>query len=450
MQNSTKTQRGQALILIVFAIVGMIGLTALAIDGGNAYSDRRHAQNAADTAALAAALSKVNGGNQATWTQAGLAIASANGYTTGTNATVAVNSCTPAPNPPCVLGVHDDPTQFVQVVITSTIHTFFAPVIGIRQITNTVQAIAKAVPEVKVPWYNGNALVSLMPGCKQGGGPFPFELGGNQTTLVQGTGVFVNSNCSSAFYQNGNSSLLTSPGVCVVGGAAGAVTGVNPPPQYGCGQQIDPAMYTQVPLGPTSCDGEGNGGNGYIVNLGGGNYYAYPGNYTATFPPISGGNLKIGQGIYCLHNGFSVTGNLNMTTDVNNSGAYESTEGALFYVEGGDVNIGGNGTVYLHAITTSSSPLGPDLVGYLFYVPATNGSSVSLTGGSNTTYVGTILAPGSLVTLSGGSGTGNSLNLQTQIIGEQLKLTGSGSLNITYNQSQNATTYQAPQITPYK
>ncbi len=447
MEHSTKHERGQALILIVFAIVGMVGLTALAIDGGNAYSDRRHAQNAADTAALAAALSKINGADQATWTQAGLNIAATNGYSNGANATVSVNSCSPQPDPPCVLGAGEDPTKFVQVVIQSTVRTYFAPVVGIRWLTNTVQAIAKAVPEVKVPWYNGNALVSLMPGCKQGGGPFPFEIGGNQTTSVHGTGVFVNSKCSSAFYQNGASSSMNAPGVCVVGGAAGAVVGVNPPPTYNCGQQIDMQMYTQVPLGPTSCDSEGNG---KVDDLGGGNYYAHAGNYNGTFPPVSNGNLKIGQGIYCLHNGFSVTGNMNMTTDTNGDGIYEVSEGALFYVEGGGVSIGGNGSVYLHSITTTSTGLGPDLVGYLMYVPVTNGSSVSLTGGSDTTYVGTILAPGSLITLSGGSGTGNSLNLQTQIIGEQIKLTGSGNLNITYNQSQNAMTYQAPQLTPYK
>ncbi|MGE5073357.1 MAG: Tad domain-containing protein, partial [Anaerolineae bacterium] len=49
-------ESGQALILIVFAIVGLVGLTGLAVDGGLTYSDRRRAQNAADNSALAAAL----------------------------------------------------------------------------------------------------------------------------------------------------------------------------------------------------------------------------------------------------------------------------------------------------------------------------------------------------------------------------------------------------------
>src|SRR5512142_51844 len=54
-------ERGQALIIIVFALIGLFGITALAVDGGMAYSDRRNAQNAADSAALAAALADIRG-----------------------------------------------------------------------------------------------------------------------------------------------------------------------------------------------------------------------------------------------------------------------------------------------------------------------------------------------------------------------------------------------------
>jgi len=51
---STKysSERGQVLVLLVLALVGLLGFTALAIDGGMVYSDRRTAQNAADASAL--------------------------------------------------------------------------------------------------------------------------------------------------------------------------------------------------------------------------------------------------------------------------------------------------------------------------------------------------------------------------------------------------------------
>ena len=54
-----KSEKGQALVLIVLAAMGLFGFAALSIDGGMVFSDRRHAQNAADTAALAAALARV-------------------------------------------------------------------------------------------------------------------------------------------------------------------------------------------------------------------------------------------------------------------------------------------------------------------------------------------------------------------------------------------------------
>jgi len=50
------TEKGQVLIIIALAAVVLVGFSALAIDGARVFEDKRHAQNAADTAALAGAL----------------------------------------------------------------------------------------------------------------------------------------------------------------------------------------------------------------------------------------------------------------------------------------------------------------------------------------------------------------------------------------------------------
>jgi hypothetical protein len=50
-----RKQSGQALIIMAGALVALIALVALAVDGGNAYAQRRIAQNAADGASLAGA-----------------------------------------------------------------------------------------------------------------------------------------------------------------------------------------------------------------------------------------------------------------------------------------------------------------------------------------------------------------------------------------------------------
>ena len=150
--NDKRSQRGQALILIVLGIVGLVAITALAIDAGNAFSDRRHAQNAADTAALAAALAKINGQDLST---AATNRATSNGYDGVTDNTVTVN------NPPAAgcdgsNGPYAGNDEYIQVIIHSDVNTFFAPIVGIDQLHNCVEAIAMAKMGVNAAIFAGS------------------------------------------------------------------------------------------------------------------------------------------------------------------------------------------------------------------------------------------------------------------------------------------------------
>jgi uncharacterized membrane protein len=51
-----KSESGQALYLLVIGIVSLIGFTALAIDGGRLYSERRTVQGVSDTTAFTGAV----------------------------------------------------------------------------------------------------------------------------------------------------------------------------------------------------------------------------------------------------------------------------------------------------------------------------------------------------------------------------------------------------------
>ncbi len=55
MKETHDTEGGQAIVIMVFAIIAMAALVGLAVDGGHLYTLRRQAQNAADAAALAGA-----------------------------------------------------------------------------------------------------------------------------------------------------------------------------------------------------------------------------------------------------------------------------------------------------------------------------------------------------------------------------------------------------------
>ena len=127
---------GQALIIVVLAIVGLAGMAGLVIDGGNSFLDRRNAQNAADSAALAAALTRVrSGGNLGA---AALASAAQNGYdNNGTSNVVEFH------NPP-ISGPNAGNVEYVQVIITSHVKTYFARVLGWKQLTNRVDAVARS------------------------------------------------------------------------------------------------------------------------------------------------------------------------------------------------------------------------------------------------------------------------------------------------------------------
>src|SRR5258706_855071 len=103
-------ERRQALILIVFSIIGLIGMSALAIDGGNAYLERRKTQNAADSAELAGAIARIEGNN---WRAVALASAKSNGYdNNGTTNTVELNT-------PPTSGQYVDNPEYIQVIVTS-------------------------------------------------------------------------------------------------------------------------------------------------------------------------------------------------------------------------------------------------------------------------------------------------------------------------------------------
>src|SRR6185295_5100871 len=140
-----KSEKGQALVIIALAAVGLFAFTALAIDGSRVFSDRRHAQNAADTAVLAAALAKIRTPDYPPNTpdapfvaavDAGLHRALTNGYTNDADSSVEVNFCNEVGlTPPCEgLPVGADPSEYIQVVIRLTTKTTFARIVGWREV----------------------------------------------------------------------------------------------------------------------------------------------------------------------------------------------------------------------------------------------------------------------------------------------------------------------------
>jgi len=456
-RNNRKNEGGQALIMIVFAIVGLIALTALTVDGGNIYSNRRHAQNAADTAAFAAARAKVR---QESWKDAALVIASENDFTdlladdtsSDSLVNVEVYGCEESkPGEYAECGdEYEGSDEYLVVVITSTVDTFFAPIIGIQQVTNRVKAIAQAKPSSVDATLLTNAMVSLMTGCKPSGWPHdPFTISGNSTSIVGGSGVFINSNCDNALNQNGAATMNAEFGVCVVGTSNVAPGSVNPPPVSNCGT---PLAYPPVVLPNPSCDTNGDGvinpsEEGTITQTSSDPmiYTASPGYYGGDFPNTSpSGKLIMQKGVYCINNNFLLNSQWNVTTDANNNGNFDPySEGVLIMTENGGITLNGSSAIDLHALSSEDPNIPEDLQNLLFFMPLGNDSTLNMNGASGSAFTGSIWAPSSHCSLEGNN---TSYDVNSQFMCYSMSLSGSANINISYNENENHIIQVPPSI----
>lgn len=406
MKRGNSSEHGQVLVIIALAIFGLVGITGLAIDGSRAYSDRRKAQNAADTAAMAAALAKIQ--ENVNWLDIGMRRAESNGYdNNGTTNNVVIN------NPPTD-GPYAGDGQYIQVYITSHLGTLFGRVLGIEQITNKVQAIARVTPMIREPMYGGNALVSLN---KSACSALSYQ--GNASLIVTGSGVFSNSDCTStsngAFNTNTGSGSVTAPCLTAVGTiTTGTNTNLD---TNGCMQSEDRSLQIQDPFSLFQYPNITCGTNTAKVLSDG--FTMSPGNWSGAFPPA--GVKVLQSGIYCLdttNHGF-----------VLNAGQQLIGNGVVIYMKSGKVSWS-SGEVHL------SAPSELPYKGLLLYMPykdPTNCSDVTINGNGTSTFTGSILAPCSNVKLTGGSG-GTGYN--NQIIADTITLSGGTDIKINYDSDQ--------------
>lgn len=455
MKTNSLSQRGQTLILIALAAIGLFAITGLAIDGSARFSDRRHAQNASDTAALAAALAKVNAlstnvsdlsPTTNAWATcpppsgvlpspvcelvltAGLNRAAENGYDNNlaTN-DVEVHS-------PPISGYYAGDAGYVQVIITSTVNTYFARVLGINQTQNIVQAVAAV--HKGGPLFDGASIVSLNPNpnCSSGGGSGggSVDVGGNGTINLNGGGIFVNSDESCGYSQTSCSVILNVSGGANIssagspinmGGCASAI------PQDTTKEQIVIPDEVFFPPEPIECSQPHPAAEMIGVDSNGvENWRIRPG-YYIDFP--QGGlvpnnkNILLMPGVYCVDSDIQWSGTTFESLD--------GSAGVTIYVRSGHgISININSPIHLDPSTSG------DYRGYLFIVEGDQGSieSCTINGGSYLTLDGTIFAPYCNVTINGDN-TSNAL-FNAQIIGWDIKLNGGNTIIFTYNPSQNA------------
>lgn len=399
MKTKNLSERGQALIFIALAAIGLFAITGLAIDGSAKFSDYRHAQNAADTAALAGALAKINSDSQ--WKLVALDRAGSNGYDNNlVNKTVDVYACNENGSD---CGPYAGEQNIVKVVINSQVKTTFARVIGISQTRNTVQAYAMSQQSYTGELYGGASIVGLAPDqCKT------IWFSGGGETNINGGGVFSNSNKDCGVTIQGSADIDMDGSIDMV--ADGYTKNGNPPLgdidggiKSGADQYAYPPPAKMLP-NPTCSGNAVKSGNAMS-----------PGNWSGTFPP--NGVKTLNAGTYCINGTFKMNANDTLT------GA-----GVTIVMQSGGIDWNGGARI------TLSAPTSGNLAGLLIYAPMSNTSTMRFNGNAETLLTGTVLMPAAPIIFNG---TGNLNPSRVQIVGYTIELTGSNATNVLYQDADN-------------
>jgi len=414
---SKTSEKGQALILIALAAIGLFAFAALAIDGSRVYSDKRHAQNAADTAALAGALvytradaDDIENDSEILTLVTGAAQprATGNGYDGGAKNDITIS--TVAVTTDC----RSKQGREITVKIVSYLDTTLARVIGRTQITNAVTATALACrPFHDIP-FDKNAIVSLAP---EGTG---FDANGGPNVIVTGGGIYSNSTGDShpdAAISCGGGAHFTAPSVTVVGGVdiTGCSTLTDDPTPNITHTPLTYADYSDLFPDEPDCDD----GAAY---LSGGQWHPQPGTDGSTV--ALNGTMDFAPGLYCV------------TNSPGNAVDTLSGTGVTFFIDvaGFNMKLNGDG----EGFNGLTAPTSGDYQGVLFYLAPefdVDGNLIQtqqldLRGNGNADVSGTVIAPSANVTMFGNSGTGA---IDSQIIAYTVDTGGGADVTVAFN-----------------
>lgn len=421
-----RSESGQVFVMLVLLVTALVGFTALAIDGGMVYSERRRAQNAADSGALAGALAKTLSENLHV---AALDRIDSNGFGTSWG------PCDPA-GYDCTLGTGENWTvevtnpprsgdfagndDYIQVVISTKVEGAFVHLFFGDGLQTTVTAVSRVWPAQNIT--PGYALYgATKTECKG------LWFSGTGDTSITGGSVFSNSDADSpscqSGVQDGSGAIIVGPSpenLQVVGGFdLGGSGSVSPLPVVEGAPQDD-----LRPVPTPDCSGLTDYGK-ELINAGQSKTLD-PGLYES-ISFHAGASVTMNPGMYCIYGDKGFTGN---------GGSIAGT-GVMIYMLDGGLDLGGNSLVSLAAESGSGvlvDPSSNDWKGMLIFVDPANSNAVKLTGNTGTTYTGTVFAPSSDCTING---TGDSIGLlSTQIICNTIKITGTSQVDIQYNQSE--------------
>lgn len=431
------SENGQAIVLIVLAIIAIFGFAALAVDGGRIYAERRRAQSAADAAALAAAYtaanSELHGPISVFDAAAEKAFQTINEndylvikdelekeYNSNGEVVGYVGSNFEIHSPPTHGEYEECDCEYIQIVVHSHVDPIFMQVIGWKNGSEvTTESIARG--RHTQPISTGNAIHAT----DHSGAPLVIKgkvnvdvIGGHILSngygdMNGGSGyVMVEPVTPSEkekalikvakFWQGKTEDLWTKT-------TAGDV-------------HLEPSeevLPEDPPLPPKPSCGDVAGWYDSVSN------HVYPGNFPTGISTDSKNknDVVFEPGLYCIKDGgITINGNTSVYGDL-----------VMFYVEKGEVKLNGNSQIYLKRPNSLTDANGEQWGGMLFYMGAENGSDTMITGDNNSAFYGTIYNPSGMCRVGGNS----VMNVNSDIVCKQIEIYGNPTLTVNYVMNEN-------------
>lgn len=407
-------RRGAVLAQVVLSMTVLMGIAAVALDGGLLVAQRRQIQAAADAAALAAAadlFKNWNTGNGldsgGTAAKSARAASSASGYTDDSGVTTSVTVHIPPTS-----GDHVGVAGYAEVTITYNQVRFFSSIWGTAKIPISARAVARGVLTAGSASPNNN-IGMLVKGTEAS----TVNMNGKPGLDMPGR-VFAVESTNSAFSTAGKNAEITAGSFVFAARNTPSQIG-NPPTLNGPSPTY--STVTSDPLTSTFSTAPSSSGL-LSQTYSGGSVTINPGIYTGVLN-IGNSNVIMNPGIYYLkpdaggNAGISMSGN----------GSLDGTSGVFIYVAPGagsmSISNNGNGTISLNPINA-----GP-YKGISIYVdkgwtPAN--STLDLGGTTGANVYGTVYAPTSSLLLHGTPGA----NTGSQLIIDNVTMKGNASAGV--------------------
>jgi hypothetical protein len=430
MMYRARPRRAKVAALTALALVPVLSVAALAIDGGMLLSNRRQAQRAADSAALAAAVDlftnwNTNGGSDKSGSAAksALTTAAANGYSNdGVSSTVTVNI-------PPQSGPFAGQKGFAEVVITYNQSRFLSGVLGSGALKVGARAVARGT------WVPANPGILVL---DQTDNNTLDVTSSGDVTVTNGGSIDVDSKSANGGATCSNSGNITASTINLSdntynasnsGTLVGTINYNQPPTPDPLASLPEPS---QPPLPGLSTSVLALLGSSYSTTNG----VNYSGSATIDLYPGYYGGIKLtGSGSIVLHDNPDGSPGIyyidSQGLSISNSGSMSGSNVMIYSAGTGNISLTGSGSLNL------SPPTSGTYQGVTLFQERSSNKQISITGSGNMTMSGTFYAAAAKVSITGSGGYNNTIG--SQWIAYQMAVTGQGSFTVNYNSKATPT-----------